>query len=79
MNTPTGPLMPAGCGQQGRYDTRPLPDACAEEGGIPADPVPTMQSEPLLGLLLIASGWPLVIVVVGAIVALVNYLPLIGG
>ncbi len=63
--------------QQGRACNASDNQACAEEGGEHHDPAPTMSDRhaALLGLVLTFSGWPLVLVVVGLIVLIAEYMP----
>ena len=79
-------LLPAGLDQQGRHQTRsrsPWHDtvptdfgaACAIEGGEHREPSRTLRPSPLLGVLLVLSGWPLVLAVVALVVFLAQSLP----
>jgi len=73
----------AGCDEQGRYTTRThrvtSMDDCAEEGGIHADPKPTIQPGPLLGLVLVLTGWPLAAALVAVAFFIAEHLPKIPG
>lgn len=57
----------AGCNCAGLGD-------CATEGGEHRDPAPT-KPQPGLGLLIVALGWPVVLVVICAIVVIVLNMP----
>lgn len=75
----TGRILPAGLDSQGRHQTRPLPEDCAEEGGTHREPSKTMRDRPGIGLLIVLLGWPTVAAVIGAVVAIVQHMPPIGG
>ena len=73
--------LPAGCGQQDRYETRthritPWVDtvAVSPEPAKRADPAPS-KSGALVGLLLVLTGWPLVAVVVALVLFIVEHMP----
>ena len=79
LNTPTihaGPLTAADLDAARKHSTGTvLPDACAEEGGIHREPSRTVKESPLLGVLLVLSGWPLVAVLVALVVFFVEHMP----
>lgn len=75
----TGRILHAGLDYQGRHQTRPLPEDCAEEGGTHREPSKTMRDRPGVGLLIVLLGWPTVAAVIGAVVAIVQHMPPIGG
>lgn len=74
----TGTILPAGLDYQGRHQTRPLPEECAEEGGTHREPSGTYRNQPGLGIVLVLLGWPVVAAAVGAIVVIVTNMPRIG-
>lgn len=68
--------VPNGCGQYRWPERRSSVEACAEEGGAHADPVDTGPAVgPLIGLLLVLTGWPLVAVIVALVLFIVEHMP----
>lgn len=76
IDTPNqGPLTAADLDAARKHSTGTIHECCAEEGGIHREPSRTVKESPLLGVLLVLSGWPLVAVLVALVVFLVENMP----
>jgi hypothetical protein len=50
--------------------------ACAPEGGVPAEPVPTQKPRAFIGAMLVLLGWPIVAALVGIAAFVAEHWPM---